>query len=622
MSPHNQPTNKPKKNLLSTNLKSQEVRTAFQHSLKRLLNTNSQQEAQRLLPQELRRLSKISQHSITKEQLISVYRQDAGKNGLPPLSDDNLRRLRLKPMRSQSGIQTVAVLTKPFPCPGQCIFCPNDVRMPKSYIASEPGAQRAERNSFDPYLQTYSRLQALQNMGHHPSKIELIVLGGTWSYYPESYQIWFIHECFRALNDFGSGLDDRERINQQIKQTVQSAHRQKNIVTNSDQIKIRGDNLKKNYNQIISQYYLQPEIELEGSINVRRETKTWEQLKKQHQQNEFAAVRCVGLTLETRPDNISAQEVIRLRRLGCTKTQIGFQSLSNRVLKLNKRGHDTKATKKAVYLLRQAGFKIHAHWMPNLYGSSLKKDHLEYKKIFLDKNYKPDELKIYPCALIPSAELMAYYQRGQWKPYTSEELHQLLAFCLTNTPPWARLTRVVRDIPSQETATNHLATNLRQLVEDKLKQHPEMKQFDIRAREIKNNKVKAPVELHTLCYRTSTGQEHFLQLVDQNYRLLAFLRLSLPTSKSFIPELSQHAIIRELHVYGQVAQWGSNSKTQHRGYGSRLIESACHVAAQNGYDQISVISAVGTRGYYRQQGFVDGQLYQHRSTKSISPAKP
>lgn len=160
--------------------------------------------------------------AITQDLLIRIYRADAGQYGLPAETPATLRKIRLKPMRSQSGIQSVAVLTKPFPCPGQCIFCPNDVRMPKSYIASEPGAQRAERNSFDPYLQTYNRLQALYNMGHDPSKIELIILGGTWSDYPEPYQIWFIAECFRALNDFGAGRDIRDEILEAIKKNRQN----------------------------------------------------------------------------------------------------------------------------------------------------------------------------------------------------------------------------------------------------------------------------------------------------------------------------------------------------------------------------------------------------------------
>jgi len=137
----------------------------------------------------------------------------------------------------------------------------------------------------------------------------------------------------------------------------------------------------------------------------------------EHQRNETAKCRCVGLVVETRPDNISPAEVIRIRKLGCTKTQIGFQSLNDEVLAKNHRGHDVSATRKAVKLLRQAGFKIQAHWMSNLYGSSVAQDIMDYQTIFNDPDFRPDELKIYPCSLLETAELMDYYKQGLWHPY-------------------------------------------------------------------------------------------------------------------------------------------------------------------------------------------------------------
>src|SRR4029078_9277341 len=127
----------------------------------------------------------------SKTELWAAYQQLAGTKDLQPVRADISQVLQMKPTRTISGVAPVTVLTKPFPCPGECIFCPNDVRMPKSYLSDEPGAQRAEQNGFDPYLQTYSRLLALYKTGHPLDKIEVIVLGGTWSFYPESYQIWF-----------------------------------------------------------------------------------------------------------------------------------------------------------------------------------------------------------------------------------------------------------------------------------------------------------------------------------------------------------------------------------------------------------------------------------------------
>lgn len=594
---------------------SDSLRQEVQVSLQRIFDTPSLAKTKAVVSAELKRLSKIAKKNVTQDVLIKVFREDAGQNNLPPLTEKWLRRIRLKPTRSLSGIQTVAVLTKPFPCPGQCIFCPNDIRMPKSYIASEPGAQRAQRNNFDPYLQTYNRLRALRNMGHQPSKIELIVLGGTWSFYPESYQVWFIHECFRAMNDFGEGLDDRPVTEKQIAQTVSTNHRQNNRFVNTAKLKIKGQDLKNNYNQVVSKYYLAPEIEIEGGLDVRRETRTWEQLEKQHQRNEKGQVRCVGLTLETRPDNISPQEVLRLRRLGATKTQIGIQSLSDQVLQLNKRGHDVAATRQAISLLRRAGFKIHVHWMPNLYGSSVEQDKQEFLKLYLDPDFKPDELKIYPCALIPSAELMAYYQRGEWQPYSTQQLHDVLAFSLVKAPPWTRFTRIVRDIPDNETVTSHLPTNLRQMVQDKL--HQENCQLqDIRAREIRKQAPTLPWQTRVLGYTTSTGREIFIEIIDQTNKILGFLRLALPDNNSTLSndlytELKNEAIIRELHIYGQVEQFGQSGQTQHRGWGSKLVDLASQIAKENGYARLGVISAVGTRGYYRKLGFKTDRFYQH-----------
>jgi len=109
--------------------------------------------------------------------------------------------LRMKPRRTASGVATITVLTKPWPCSSSCDYCPNDIRMPKSYLAGEPACQRAERNFFDPYLQVHARLHTLNQMGHPTDKVELIVLGGTWSDYPLPYQIWFMEQLFSALND-------------------------------------------------------------------------------------------------------------------------------------------------------------------------------------------------------------------------------------------------------------------------------------------------------------------------------------------------------------------------------------------------------------------------------------
>jgi len=397
----------------------------------------------------------------SRDELIRAYRTYAGTDGLPPFDGALIQRLRLKPVRTSSGVTPVTVLTKPFPCPGECIFCPNDVRMPKSYLSDEPGAQRAEQNSFDPYLQTMSRLTAYYNIGHPTEKIEIIILGGTWSFYPETYQLWFVKRIFDALHDYGAGIDRSVKIEGMLFEQSQL-----HPLRNTTHVDVHGEQLDKSYNQIVQSIY---EAEMHRSRDVMThilhdgherspldEYATWDELEAAHRFNETAPSRCVGLVIETRPDQISAEEVLRVRRLGCTKVQIGFQSLNDTVLKMNRRGHNVAATRRAVRLLRSAGFKIHAHWMPNLYGSSPQADVEDYQRMFDDPDFRPDELKIYPCSLIESAELMRHYKNGTWEPYSHQALLDTLIECLRATPEYCRLTRIIRDIPApiSWTATN------------------------------------------------------------------------------------------------------------------------------------------------------------------------
>lgn len=555
-------------------------------------------------------------------ELISAYREFAGTDGLPPYDQGILERLRRKPIRTSSGVTPVTVLTKPFPCPGTCIFCPNDVRMPKSYLSDEPGAQRAENNSFDPYLQTYARLSAYRSTGHPTDKIEIIILGGTWSFYPETYQIWFIKRIFDAMHDFGKGIDRMGEVEAAIRQ-----HSQLHPSRNLTDAKINGAILNDSYNNVVQDIYkdeMYRSREQAQAISIGMvertpitEFATWDELEATHLENETAACRSVGLVIETRPDHISVEEVLRVRRLGCTKVQIGFQSLNDEVLDLNKRGHDVAATRRAVKLLRQAGFKIHGHWMPNLYGSSVEGDIEDYRKMFSDPDFCPDELKIYPCSLIESAELMQYYKKGLWEPYTHEELLEVLTATMELTPEYCRLTRVVRDIPSTDIVVGNKLTNFREIAEAETKKRG-IRQGEIRSREIRNQTVTID-ELHLdeIWYDTSAGQEIFLQYITEDRKITGFLRLSLPTESPITNELQDAAMIREVHVYGQSLKIGESADghTQHLGLGKELIQRSVEIATEQGYKRLAVISAIGTRDYYIKRGFGNvkqGQLYQVR----------
>lgn len=539
------------------------------------------------------------------DQLIAGY-EELKKSNLFEVNSTLEDRIKMKPTRTISGVAPVTVLTKPFPCPGKCIFCPNDVRMPKSYLRDEPGAQRAEMNSFDPYLQTFNRLLALQKTGHNVEKVELIVLGGTWSYYPESYQIWFIKRCFEAMNDFGvkDARDEIKRTN-----IFENAYSSEEIIDAQKE--------KETYNQLIAKIASK---DPDGLIHAN-EKSTWEELEKQHEFNENAISKCVGLVLETRPDCIDEAEVIRLRKLGATKIQIGIQSLDDKIMELNKRGHTHVQTSDAIKLLRTAGFKIHGHWMPNLYGSSVKKDIEDYKKLWLP-DISPDELKIYPTSIIANTELFDKYKSGDYKPYDYSELLEVLTETLPTTPRYCRLTRIIRDIPSTDIVAGNKLTNFRQIAEDQI--HKDGKKCEcIRCREIKGVSVHFDdLEMEVLTYQTISSVEYFISYKTKSHfnndgipgdKIVGFLRLSLPKAPeaNFIDELRDRAIIREVHVYGNVAGLGHHDmgKSQHIGIGTLLISKAKEIAKTDGFDEISVISAIGTREYYRKKGFSKGNLY-------------
>lgn len=467
-------------------------------------------------------------------------------------------RIKMKPTRTQSGVATVTVLMKPFSCPGKCIFCPNEPDMPKSYIASEPGAQRALTHNFDPYSQTYNRIKALQNIGHNTDKIELIILGGTCSVYPEQYIVWFVKRCFDAMNSFG-------------------------------------------------------DIKYEKDKGI--ENTTWDDLFETQKINETTVCRNIGLVVETRPDYISKEEIIRLRKLGATKIQIGIQSLDDTVLKMNMRGHGVKESKKAFELLRLAGFKVHAHWMPNLYGSNVKKDIKDFKKLW-SKNFKPDELKIYPTSIIKNTLLEKYYKDEKYSPYTQNELLNLFVNILPLIPRYCRVTRIVRDIPSNEIISGNKSTNFRQIAEKEILKRGKHIE-DIRSREIKNEKISWDnLELEIIKYKTSVSKEYFISYKTKDIdRICSFLRLSIPKKETYIDELKDSSIIREVHVYGNVVNIGKDSsgESQHLGLGKKMIEIAEDISREEGFKRISVISAIGTREYYQKRGFKKDDLYMSKS---------
>jgi elongator complex protein 3 len=477
-----------------------------------------------------------------------------------------LERIRLKPVRTLSGVTTVTVLTKAYPCPGKCIFCPTDVRMPKSYLPDEPGAMRGLEHEFDPYDQVQSRLAQLEAVGHPTDKIELLILGGTWSSYRRDYQEWFVKRCFDALNH----RDHKE-------------HR---------------ENLKN------------------ISVDSVRSVVNAGELTRVQTLNETASHRNVGLVIETRPDEITPDEIRWLRHLGVTKVQMGAQSFDDHILEINKRGHDVACTRRATALLRAAGFKIVLHWMPNLLGATPDSDRADFARMW--EGFCPDEIKIYPNQLLANAELYEYWQRGEFQPYSTQELLDLIADVKPDIPRYCRVNRIIRDIPSTNVVEGNRRTSLRQDVHRELKRRGTRCQC-VRCREVRKQRVNAEkVELHDLVYPAAEAEEHFISYDTPDDKLAGFIRLSLPTSEApdtELEDLSGAALIREVHVYGQSLPVGAEKEgaAQHSGLGTQLLEKAEQIAKAQGFSKIAVISAIGTRGYYLDRGFIRGEYYLVKS---------
>lgn len=456
-------------------------------------------------------------------------------------------------IRSASGVVVITVLTKPYPCPGNCIFCPTEKKMPKSYLSNEPAAARAKMLKFNPYDQVQARLKVLALNGHPIDKIELIVLGGTFSYLNKHYQTWFIKECFRAANDFPAN--------------------------------------RKPFH---------------GS------------LEKEKKLNEQAKQRIIGLTMETRPDFIDKKEIIRLRKLGFTRVELGAQTVFDDILKLNQRQHSTQDSIYATKLLKNAGFKISYHLMPGLFGSNAKKDLQLFQIIFNNQNFRPDQLKIYPCTVTKDSELYHLWKTGKYQPLSNHQNIILTKKIKQLVPPYVRISRLIRDIPESSIVAGPNITNLRQKLQEK-----QITCACIRCREVKNNfSEKEKIVLHRFNYSASDGQEIFLEFSSPNQKkLFALLRLRIPDKNNkshFIPALRNAALIREVHTYGRLVAIKSkrDNSPQHIGLGKKLIKEAEKIAQQEfGLTKIAVISGVGVRNYYQKLGY---QLHNEYMVKWLT----
>ncbi|KKQ28216.1 MAG: Histone acetyltransferase Elp3-like protein [Candidatus Magasanikbacteria bacterium GW2011_GWC2_37_14] len=550
-----------------------------------------------------------------KRELIIAYQKlIKNKRAVPNKHFEFL--LRKAQIRTLSGVAVITSLVKPYNCPGNCVYCPSEARMPKSYLASEPAAARALGLKFNPYEQMRQRILMLEQNGHPTDKIEYIIKGGSWNAYPLKYQYWFILESFRACNE----LSSRTLRSKGCGDPKDS--QKKTGIASSRSSETRNDSLEQ----------------------------LRQQLKIEQRKNETSKHRIIGLTLETRPDCVTPTTIVHMREQGCTRIELGLQAPDDKILKLVDRGHTVQQFKDAMLLLRQAGFKVDLHFMPDLPGTTAKHDVEMYKLLFSDPGLKPDMVKIYPCTVIKSAPLYKWYKAGKYKPYSEHKLFEALIAMKLATPRYCRISRLIRDIPENEISGGNIITNLRQHLATEMKNRG-LKCQCLRCREIGHQqdlRLKTEdLRLFTDKYETTGGTEYFLSYEDKNRQVVfAFLRLRLPTviasparagrgnpnvlntsmgiaSSPSGASRNDTAFIRELHTYGQlmtlkhehIKALKQKNDVQHTGFGKKLVLEAEKIAKKNHYQKLSIISGVGVRGYYRKLGYKLEKTYM---TKKIS----
>lgn len=525
----------------------------------------------------LRKLfSSYHMQPVPKSTLISAYRQLLADGEI--VENKQLESLLTKrAVRTLSGVSVITVLTKPFICPGKCVYCPTEPNMPKSYLSNEPAAQRAVRNKFDAVNQLQSRIRALDNNGHEVDKLEIIVLGGTWSAYDKAYQEEFVRDLFYAANTY----EERDTL----------------LVTRNS-----GEETPP-----ITNNQLQPTTNIRTPLSLEQEQTI----------NETSRYRIIGLTLETRPDHIDEAEVKRLRWLGCTRVQLGVQHTDDKLLALIRRGDTLANAITATRLLKEAGFKVDHHYMPDLPGSTPAHDLEMFRYVYTSEDLQPDQVKIYPCVVNEYAQLWHWYKNGKYTPYSEKDLYDLLMDIKRITPPYVRINRLIRDIPEESIIAGNSITNLRQYLQKQLADQGEFCKC-IRCREARADVSGASTAvLKTRTYRASQGQEYFLSYEsDDEKTIYAFCRLRFNDSPetNFIPELQEAALVRELHVYGQMIPVDhEGGEVQHIGFGRKLMTEAERLAIEAGYKKIAVISGIGVREYYKKLGYQLGGTYMVKS---------
>ena len=580
------------------------------------LNLEHLKDAQRFFAKEKNMDTLPSKSQILQTYFVLLKKWEIQKN-------ENFEvLLRKRAIRSLSWIVPVQVLTKPYPCPSHCIFCPNDPEMPKSYIKSEPGAMRAWLNQFNPLKQVYNRLYSLSQTWHKTDKIEMIVLWGTRDFYPTEYKEEFIKGLYDACNTF-----DDLKIEDKKEKTD-----------------------RKYAFNIINEKEIQYSSSLEEAIKA----------------NETATHRIIGLTIETRPEFVNDENCQSRRKMWVTRIEMGVQSTDNAILDLNQRGHHIEEVRKALHKLRQYAFKFSIHIMPGLYGSTVEKDIQTFSDVYSDPFLKPDEIKFYPTSVIPWTVLYKLYEEKKYTPITTAEISEVIKTTFREIiPPYTRIKRLIRDIPATEIAAGSNVTNLSQLMHEQLLKeykenlekarifyqriYPNLKIFsneidliqelkennsildiqtfilwntpnlesyrhfvslDTRSREMRNKKEDTKnLNLVIRKYQSSVGEEYFISFEDELWYLYGFTRLLHPKKEERLEVewlWKTTALIRELHVYWALQGLKSeqeNNKVQHTWLWKKLLEFTENFSKEQEFENLSVISWVGVREYYHKNGY-------------------
>ncbi|MFB6203005.1 MAG: tRNA uridine(34) 5-carboxymethylaminomethyl modification radical SAM/GNAT enzyme Elp3 [Candidatus Nanohaloarchaea archaeon] len=510
-------------------------------------------------------IDEIENEEISSKDEVEKRKKELCKEysfpGMPKNSDilefadedeDRARKvLKTKPMRTISGIANIAIMARPAPCGGGCIYCPKGKDAPQSYTGKEPATRRAIRNNYDPFDQVHDRLKQYEKNGHSIDKSKLIVMGGTFPFQDPDYQKKFLKRAFDGFNSY----PDRDEIDDTS--------------------------------------------EFDGA----------ESLEEAQLENEEAEVRNVGVTFETRPDICETKHIDRILEMGGTRVEMGVQTVFDETHEITNRGHGMDKVVEATRKLKNAGFKVAYHLMLGLPGEDYEDDIEKFREVFSNSDYQPDEIKIYPCEVIEGTELYRRYEEGDFEPISDEEAKERLKEVQRNhIPPHVRVKRVMRDIPSTEVDAGPQLTNMRQMALQELHENGERCRC-IRCREVGHVKRTHDLEpeepeLLERVYEASGGKEFFLSYEDtDNDIILGFTRLRAP-EESFRPEIdSGTLLVRQLKVLGSATDIGEEGEVQHQGFGTGLMEHAEEKARELGREKVVVISAVGTREYYRKMGY-------------------